>query len=313
MEMNKPHYSKKSSSRHSPRLKWPEEQVFPEEPGISWYEPGSNICLDFHGDPANAQLVVFSDGNHHMALKDCLEIFARQNPELSGMFYATTPPGPLVSLLRTGGLKMGNLILRVRPHVFISPPFVLADLAAAGYLSEYVPFVRNQGNVLLVKKGNPENIFSVADLARKDVRLFLSSPDTEKASFAAYFETIRALAPEKERKAGFPDNLLASERVVLGSCIHHREAPQAVADGSADAAMVFYHLGLRYIRIFPETFDVVPLGGTADHPDPLPGNITGKTCIGLVKDGGKWGSKVMSFLRSKKAMEIYQSHGLTGV
>jgi len=30
-----------------------------------------------------------------------------------------------------------------------------------------------------------------------------------------------------------------------------------VADGRADTALVFYHLGLRYQRIFPEIFDFV--------------------------------------------------------
>ena len=44
-------------------LDWPEEQVGEDTRYFRWLQPGSNICLDFHGDPVKAQLVVFSDGN----------------------------------------------------------------------------------------------------------------------------------------------------------------------------------------------------------------------------------------------------------
>jgi len=140
-------------------LDWPEEQAGADNHFFHWVQPGSNICLDFHGDPVQAQLVVFSDGNHHMALRDCLDLFLRQNKGLSGIFYATTPPGPIVNMLRNGGLQMGNLIISISPHVFISPPEVLDNLVADRFMSGHVPFVRNQGNVLLVKKGQPQTCF----------------------------------------------------------------------------------------------------------------------------------------------------------
>ena len=62
----------------NPHIDWPEEQTGEDNPFPHWFQPGSNICLDFHGDPANAELVVLSDGNHHMALKDCLENFLKK-------------------------------------------------------------------------------------------------------------------------------------------------------------------------------------------------------------------------------------------
>jgi len=95
-------------------------------------------------------------------------------------------------MLRKGGLQMGNLVIRVSPHVFISPPEILDNLVADRFMSEHSPFVRNQGNVLLVKKGNPKHIFKVSDLRREDVRLFLSNPEAEKASFTAYYNTLKA-------------------------------------------------------------------------------------------------------------------------
>ena len=49
-------------------LDWTSETVLAEDKIEQWYQPLSNRVLDFHGDPIKANLVVFSDGNHHMAL-----------------------------------------------------------------------------------------------------------------------------------------------------------------------------------------------------------------------------------------------------
>ncbi|MCK9264039.1 MAG: substrate-binding domain-containing protein [Deltaproteobacteria bacterium] len=291
-------------------LDWPEEVCTGDTRYLRWSQPASNICLDFHGDPVNARLVVFSDGNHHMALRDCLDLFVRQNRDLSGVFYATTPPGPIATLLRQGGLRLGNLVLRVSPHVFISPPEVLDGLAADGLMAEHCPFAQNRGNVLLIHKGNPKNICSVSDLVRNDIRLFLSNPQTEKGSFTAYYNTLKNLVSGGDPRNSFPDDKIARGRILFGKCIHHREAPQAVAEGSADAAVVFYHLALRYIRIFPDHFKMIPLGGSVDNPEPLPGNVIGRINMGLVGDGGAWGRRLISFLRSRQASEIYVYHGL---
>lgn len=293
-----------------PFLDWPEEQAGRDLEAIRWSHPGSNICLDFHGDPLRARLVVFSDGNHHMALRDCLDMFGQENPGLSGIFYATTPPGPIVNLLRRGSLQAGNLVISVSPHVFIGPPNILDSLVADGFMSGHVPFVKNRGNVLLVKKGNPKNIVTVSDMKRDEVRLFLSNPDTEKASFSSYYHTLKALGGDRSPGEGFPDRKIARGQVLFGRCIHHREAPQAVANGEADAAMVFYHLALRYTRIFPDVFEMVPLGGSVDHPEASPGNVISHTGMGLVGDGGQWGRKLLSYLQSKPAKEIYRYHGL---
>ena len=53
-------------------LEWPQEAArLQESDEPSFGHAGSNLCLDFHGDPKRAGLVVFSDGNHHMALEEC--------------------------------------------------------------------------------------------------------------------------------------------------------------------------------------------------------------------------------------------------
>ncbi len=296
------------------RLNWPLETAV-TGPGnaFGWLHPDSNICLDFHGDPVRARLAVFSDGNHHMALQECLQRFATCHDAVRDVFYVTTPPAVLIDAMRHGGVNIGNLRVSVVPQVFISPPAVLDQMVAQGRMTAHQPFMRSRGNVLLVLHGNPKGIHGVRDLARSDVRLFLSNPQTEKASNQVYVASLKALARDSGVALDFLDTApgaTGAGRVCFGECIHHREAPQALADERADAAIVYYHLALRYTRIFPGMFEIVPLGGQIQDPQPLPGNQISVFHIGLVGDGGEWGVQLHDFLMGAEATAIYRRHGL---
>ena len=54
------------------KLIWPGEKVNRVQlESAAWFQPGCNYCLDFHGDPHQSELAVFSDGNHHIgAIRD---------------------------------------------------------------------------------------------------------------------------------------------------------------------------------------------------------------------------------------------------
>jgi hypothetical protein len=291
-------------------LNWPEEIIISHDDIPKWHHAESNLMRDFHGDPSAAKLVLFSDGNHHMALRESLQLFLERNPEVEHIFYATTPPGPVLQLLKNGSLQIGNLILSVMPHVFISPPHVLDKLIGDGYMHQHFPFMKNRGNVLVVKKENVKNIQSVADLTRKDVRLFLSNPRTEAVSYQGYVDTLKNIAAKEGIDLSFLSEETPNADVVYGKCIHHREAPQSIADGHADVAIVYYHLALRYIRIFPDLFEIIPLGGTAQDPQPVPENIISLTHVGMIGDGGLWGPKLVEFLLSDVVSGVYKHHGL---
>lgn len=292
-------------------LDWPLEAACPSEPGQRWGQPQSNICLDFHGDPVTAGLVVFSDGNHHMALEASLQAFAAQHPQVNDIFYATTPPSVIVNLLTLGQIVLGNLTLSRLPHVFISPPGIMDRLKQDGHVASHQCFMRSLGNVLLVRKGNPKNIQGIEDLLRDEVRLFISNPGTEKASYDVYAETVLGLADEQNLATAAFRNLLSgnSDRLVTGSRIHHREAPQCLFENRADVAVIYYHLALRYTRIFPDIFELVPLPGLKDDSSTDKNLRTGYH-IGLVGDGGRWGSKLVEFMFSDEVTRLYEQHGL---
>jgi hypothetical protein len=291
-------------------LTWPYEGATPPGAGITRFtQPASNICLDFHGDPRVAQLVLFSDGNHHMALEEVLALFRARHPQVDDIFYATTPPRVIVDALKSGALLLGNLKLSVTPHVFISPVPVLERLREGGYLQEHKPFASSRGSVMLVRKRNTKRILGAEDLAREDVRIFLSNPTSESLSYEAYSTTLRRISASAGLDFGFLDLPPgASPRVVHGDCIHHREAPQCLADDRADVAIVFYHLALRYVRIFPDLFDFVPLTAEGDSSQAV-----NAVHIALVRNGGAWGERLIEFMRGDAAAAVYKHHGLIPV
>jgi hypothetical protein len=178
-------------------------------------------------------------------------------------------------------------------------------------MARHVPIARSRGNVLLVRGGNPRAIRSVRDLARPEVRVFLSNPKTEAASYAVYAETLARFV----RRFGLDLGAVlvgdAPARAVFGERIHHREAPQALADDRADVAVLYYHLALRYTRIFPGRFEIIALDGSGDvEPAPSPDNVTTAYHIGTVGDGGAWGRQLVDFLLSEAVAAIYERHGL---
>lgn len=299
-------------------LDWPKESARGTatnvEPEFLHY--GSNVCLDFHGDPARAKLVVFSDGNHHMALQETLQAFLEKFPETDDVFYLTTPPRVAVEALTAGCIHIGNLRLALSPHVFISPPVILARLVTDGHMAAHTPFMQSRGNVLLVARDNPKGIFGIKDLLREDVRLFLSNPKTETISYQVYADTLRNLARSQGISLDFleqtvpvdesADGRVATQRVIYGESIHHREAPQFLAEGRADAAMVYYHLALRYQRIFPDSFEII----WPNEPFSTADQVISQFNCGLIGDGGAWGQKLIEFLGSDTVTAIYQRHGL---
>ncbi len=293
-------------------LTWPIERARSDLSGSPRLcEAGSNICLDFHGDPLRAGLFIFSDGNHHMALEECAAAFLERNPDAGDVFYATTPPGALVTAMKVGRIHVGNLSLSVHPNIFIGPVQILDSLQASNAVKAHSAFAESRGNVLLIRRGNPKSIQGIADLLRDDVRLTISNPESEKASFEVYASTLLALAGEADLDTAALRQLLGGKGpIVYSSSIHHREIPQAIAKDDADVAVVYYHLALRYRRIFPHLFDFVPLGGSQENPRPSNAHMITRYHIGLVGDGGNWGQDFLQFMVSALAQAIYQKHGL---
>lgn len=290
-------------------LRWPEERTGNTIDASRFAHAESNLCLDFHGDPSRAGATVLSDGNHHMALEEALTDFVKRHHGVGEVFYTTTPPRVMTDIAGAGAIRIGNVQLTIKPDIFIGPPRVLQGLVDAQLMPAHAPFMRSTGTVFLVQKGNPKKIHQVGDLLRDGVRLFLSNPDTELVSHQAYTTCLNALAaranialPFLTHSPGQPD----PQKLIYGECIHHREAPQAVADGRADVAMVYYHLALRYQRIFPEQLELVSPGGATEEGACEPSHYH----CGMSVQRGKWGEALYQHLMSDDVADVYRHHGL---
>ncbi len=299
------------TSLNSPLFWPPEAAQYPEDSVRAFAASGSNLVLDFHGDPAKAGLAVFSDGNHHMALEASVRAFLAANPAVVDVFYTTTPPAPLVDALVGDGLVLGNLRISRKPDVFIAPGNILDNLVDANLITQHVPFAESRGNVILVRKGNPKGIASISDLLSDDITVACSNPVTEKASYAVYAEAARGLALEagSDGDAVVAKLFTAGPKTIHSQIIHHREIPELIGAGYADAAIIYYHLALRYSRIFPEIFELVDIGGVQSG-ERSPSNPTTRYHIGLVADGGEWGADFVTFMQGNTAQSLYDEHGL---
>jgi len=290
-------------------LPWPQESSSESSDAFNWHHPSTNYCLDFHGNPTNAKLTVFSDGNHHMALEACCQKFLSLHPEVNDIFYATTPPGVLVNAIQSGALQLGNLNITAKPDIFISPENIMSQLKQQAYIDEYTPLAESLGNVMLVRKSNPKNIQSFEDLLRDDVRLFISNPVTEKASHDVYHNTILGLATEQNLNIDAYKQKINS--ATFGERIHHRECPQSLFNNDTDVAVIYYHLALRYCRIFPDHFEMVHFNGSTstNEPESTAANETTIYYIGVVNNEG-WGEAFKTFMLSSDATDLYKQHGL---
>jgi ABC-type molybdate transport system substrate-binding protein len=294
------------------RLAWPPELPNPALPGASLYvSDKSNVVLDFHGSVQDPDLVIFMAGNQYPVFPELIVAFrgwlvtqpAHRGVKAERIFYATTPPGRLIDAMQSGQLLLGNFWLEVRPDrlwpdVFMTGPRQQQRLRAAKYVESWTVYTRNRGVVLLVAAGNPKNIRGTADLMREDVRVALSSPTREPASFESYSATLRA-----QGGAQMPDRLLRKTSTVSPQAVHHRENPQFIYDGVADVAPMYFHFGEYLKRRMPEHFDYVAL--------PAEGNFRDELAISMISNAPRRAAAAawIDFIRSDVAAAVYNRYG----
>jgi len=282
----------------------------PSTPDLT--EPTSNRIYDLHSHIKECDIVLSTSGNYHMVLGEYwYDFFLPNNPDIKNWIYTTSPPIS-VDHSTNSELSIGNWKTNCKPSIMVGPKKIMAMLKNGGLISgEPIPVIQNQGNVLLVKKGNPKNINNIYDLARKDVRVVTSNPYTEPGSFGNYSSSIynianfnQHLSPQRKLTADKLFNLIFGNRTnkgnkgkwVSGKRIHHREVPWAIAYNKADVGPMFYHLAKYAKESFPDQFDIVPLGGTVENPSPLDGNKIGTLFI--ARASGTWTDKQLE-LREK--------------
>ncbi len=307
-----------------PYLNWELDQGL-QVPNLN--DEVSNVLLDFHGVLDTCDVMLSTEGNYHMALRDIWPVFlSKFKMPLTNAFYTTSPP-VVVPQITNSVVQFGNLYAKCPPSVAVANKGVIDKLVAMGVTdgSPY-PLYRDRGLVILVKKGNPKGIKSVWDLGRPEVNLVTPNFKKEAGAFSNYSESIYNIAQndsntpfnhgaDKLFNALFNGASGNANKWLQGARIHHRDEPWSVAYGKADAAVIYYHLGLFAKQTFPDTFDIVPLGGTIDDPSPLAGTV--KTDRYVVALKGSWSRRqlearqtLINTLRSDQFTQVLQKRGL---
>lgn len=294
-----------------PLLEWPLD-IAATDPDLS--EPTANNINDLHARISKCDdinVVLSTSGNYHMALRELwYEHFLPQNKDIVRNWFYTTSPPISPEQIQNLTLTFGNVRLECRPIIAVGPQGLMNTLEELNLIEGVpIPVIKNQGNVILVKKGNPKKIKSIWDLGRKDIKVVTSNPYTEKGSFSNYRDSIYNIAlndidkpanwtaerlfnaifnsTDKFKGHNFKPKSQSKHRNRIkwlsGKRIHHREVPWSIAYGQADAGLIFYHLALYMVRTFPDKFDIVPLGGTVKNPQPVAGNKQATMFITRIK------------------------------
>jgi len=292
------------------------------------HNPTSNMLYDLHGKVDSCDLVLSTEGNYHMALHDVWPVFLAKfkDDPLHNALYTTSPP-VVVPQLEKGVVQFDNLDVRCRPSVAVANKAVIDKLASAGLTDgEARALYQDRGEVILVKSGNPKKIGSVWDLGKEGVHLVTPNPELEPGAYQNYRDAIYNIAkadlnPPKDWTAEklidtiFNGGSGDANKWLAGARIHHRDEPWSVAYGRADAAVILHHVGRYTKESFPNIFDVVPLGGTLDNPQPLPGTKTDTRYVVALK--GEWSPKqkaardaLIDTLMSNDFSSALEKHGL---
>lgn len=271
------------------------------EKGLEFTVPEVEDLPDFHGNLDNPQLVIFVGGNYYFAMAPLVKAFEGEHPELRGkIYYVTIPPGLLSRIMDAGNtVTVGNMTWTIAPDIYAAGlKRVDAEIAAGKAVGPATQYVTNDLTIM-VPKGNPAGIRTVADLGKPNVRLVMPNPAWEGIARQVQI-TLRKAGGDALEQMVY-DTKVKDGRTIL-THIHHRQSPLFLMQGRADAGITW-----KSEAIFQEE-----VGHPISHVDiPAADNTTAIYAAAVVK-GAKHPAAAkawLEFLRSPTALQIFERYG----
>jgi len=240
----------------------------------------TNTVLDIVGRIGTPpSLVIFSEGNHLMALLSeeivgGFPAWAKAQPQYADLnvdnIVVVTMPQPIVvQMVSSGAIALGSLTLDVSrasglyPDIVMGGPAPLRELHKLGVLEPQARyFSKNRGRALLVRKGNPLGIHGLADVARTGASI-AQADSVEAGARAGNRAAIEGLIGRAGADAFYAKEV---EHFPGRLGITHRDVPEMIARGYADVGLTQYHLISYWARTFPNHFELVPIAGAERFP-----------------------------------------------
>ncbi len=269
--------------------------------GLDFTVPEVDNLPDFHGSLTDPKLVIFVGGNYFFAMAPLVKAFEAEHPDLEGrIYYITIPPGLLIKMMESGNtITVGNMTWTVAPDVFAAGMKKVNEQIEAGKLvGPAMPYVTNDLTIM-VPKGNPAGITSVADFAKPGVHLVMPNPAWE--GIARQVQATLVKVGGDSLKTLVYDTKVKDGSTILTQ-IHHRQSPLFLMQGRADAGVTW-----KSEAIFQEE-----AGHPIGHVDiPAADNTTAVYAAAVVKGAPHpaaaraW----LQFLRSPSALTIFERYG----
>ena len=249
--------------------------IKPVPAGLPAFEGFTDCVPDIVGRlGSRIDLAIFTEGNHFPALlgNEILgpfRIWATRDSryselQLDNIVVVTLPQPVIVSMIKDGGIALGNLTLSVDRESGFYPDVVMGGQAPLKVLrdSRIIDgparvFARSWGPALLVRAGNPLGILGLAGLIRPEIRIVLATAK-EPGARAQYLSALDSLLGKEQAE-------LARQREVvdfpgrLG--IQHRDVLQALSIGAADAGIIVRHLAQYFGATYPDICQMIPIVG----------------------------------------------------
>lgn len=259
---------------------------------------------DLHGNPTDAQLVLFIGGNQFFVLPQLVAAFERQYPELKGhIFYETLPPGILRrQIAEDDTITLGNLTLRVKPDVYEAGARVLHQMEKDGQVHGVVEYATND-LAIMVHAGNPKQLHSLRELGRPDILLSMPNPEWEGVA-NQISASLRKVGSDSLKQAVYTDKVKSGKTMLTE--IHHRQTPMRIMNGAADAG-VTWASEVRFQESIGNPIEGVTI--------PAEQNTTAVYAGGILKDAphpdaaAHW----LNFLQTEEAQAIYHQYGFRSV
>ena len=252
---------------------------------------------------AEADLILWLAGNQFFAMDDVIGTFQKAQPGVA-VGLITLPPGLILSAIQGGGWVYGGKEYPGGPDIYASVNLGhLKQLKAADLMNTYATYMHNEMQIM-VAKGNPKKILSIADLARSDVRTSMPNPVNEGImQFYArkVLERHGIWSTISDGKECF--SCQTTERNWF-TAVHHRETPERIRDNKSDAGIVWKTEVLEALR------DGAPVDAVELPPaDSLRDEVS--YAIGALSNGRHKANaeKYLAFLATPTAQDAYAKFG----
>ena len=308
--------------QHLGKLDWPADEENESVPSLT--QLVANDINDLHGK-LSCELIISTPGNYHMALKDAMYGrpdlghvgLLKQMGELAqfkvSICWSTSPPIS-VDQIANEELQFKNIKMVGRPSLVMAPGGVMNTLVAEGKVDEASrqPFLKNYGNVMLIRADKLGIINNVCDLVGP-TRVVTPHPTLEPGSFGNFSGTIFNVADQNYLgcdattlfnsifsqdlasidMSGFDnpyniDGVLSAfgrgstpqgtgAKWVASSRIMHRDIPYALCHDEADVGIIFYHQAKYIMESLKGVIgdDGIYIPGCELAIVPLDGNVNG--------------------------------------